>query len=369
MRSEHDSTALLALYARPSTAPERSLRDWQAVLGASRRSRVLAHLSLRLAQAGVEGAIDRRVLGHIRSVRYVVRHQRQMIRWELHELAHALRAVPGPIVLLKGAAYIAGELPLATARLAADVDVLAVRRHLPEIEQGLRNHGWRAAELVDYDERYYREWSHEIPPLTHPERQLEVDVHHAITPAMRGAGIDTEKLIEKSVAVEFDGCRRFRVLQPVDQLIHCALHTFKDSDLALRLRESMDFDLLYRHYAERDPELPDRLVARAIELEQPRSVWWSIHFARRWLGSPIPERTLAELPSPAAATVRAMTWLCDRAMLPGARMERSGLDRIAAMVLLVRYHHHRLPLAKLLPHLLEKSKRRLLQPKEAPDAL
>ncbi len=222
--------------------------------------------------------------------------------------------------------------------------------------------------LSTYDDRYYRQWSHELPPFTHPERGIEVDVHHSITPAMRGPGIATERLIERSIEVEFDGHRRFRVLQPVDQLIHCALHTFKDSDLSLRLRESMDFDLLYRHYVELNPQLPDELVARAIELNQARPLWWAIHFARRWLGSPIPERTLEMLPAPSAATVRVMNWLCDRAMLPGLRMERTGLDRLAAIALLARYQYQRLPLTKLIPHVLEKSKRRLLQPKEQPDA-
>ncbi len=274
----------------------------------------------------------------------------------------------GQIVLLKGAAYEACNLRLAGARLASDVDVLVPRSDLSAIERQLQSAGWKAKEVNDYDQRYYREWSHELPPFAHPERGIEVDIHHAITPAMRGPGVDTDRLIDKSIEVEFDGHRRFRVLQPVDQLIHCALHTFKDSDLSLRLRESMDFDLLYRHYVELNPELPDELVARALELNQARPLWWAIHFVRRWLGSPIPESTLEKLPAPSASTVRVMNWLCDRAMLPGLRMERTGLDRVAAIALLARYQYQRLPLTKLIPHVMEKSKRRLMQQKEQPDA-
>jgi hypothetical protein len=281
-------------------------------------------------------------------------------------LVRACAGFDGTIVLLKGAAYDVYGLPLVQARLASDVDLLVRRADLEGLEKTLLGAGWVSAKMNDYDDRYYRQWSHELPPFVHPDRGIEVDVHHAITPAMRGSGIDTEKLIEKSIEVEFDGHRRFRVLQPVDQLIHCAIHTFKDSDLTLRLRETMDFDLLYRHYRELDADLDDKLVARAIELGIPRPLWWSIHFARRWLGSPIPERLLEELPAPSKGTVRVMNWLCDRAMLPGPRMERTGLDRLAAIILLARYHHQRLPMTKLIPHLLNKSSRRLMQPKEEP---
>lgn len=360
---------LLDAWAGPEAAAQWPLERWPAVLGAARRSRTLGHLATRLHDASVFARLDTRLQGHLRSAQLSVRYQNQMIRRELFELGEALRDAAGPVVLLKGAAYIAAGLPMAEGRLASDIDLLVDSTALTDVERRLRSAGWQAKALTDHDERYYREWSHELPPFTHPARGIEVDVHHSITPAMRGGGVDTARLIGRSVEVGFDGHRRFRVLQPVDQLIHCAIHTFKDSDLSLRLRETMDFDLLWRqHAAQRPLELSRELVARALELRQQRPLWWAIHFARRWLASPIPADTLSMLPAPAARTVQAMDWLADRAMLPGAQVERSGLDRLCAAVLLARYHYNRLPLAKLLPHLLEKSRRRLLQPKEDPDA-
>lgn len=369
MRSCEQTRDLLQAYRSASGPESLTPTHWTGILGAARRSRTLGHLGLaKRIGDGLEGLADR-VRLHFESIDRLIAYRRARLRWELKELS---RATPRdtPIVLVKGAAYEALDLPLASARLAADIDLLVDRPHLPKVEQALRTAGWIPAELNDYDERYYREWSHELPPFKHPARGIECDLHHSITPAMRGQGVDTAKLIEKSIEVEWDGHRRFRVLQPVDQLIHCALHTFKDSDLTLRLRESMDFDLLYRHYAAADATLPEQLAARALELGQARPVWWAVHFARRWLGSPIPEsvlQALPALPAPSPATVRVMEWLCDRAMLPGPRLERTGLDRIAAMALLTRYQYQRLPLSKLIPHVLEKSRRRLLLPKDAPE--
>lgn len=359
--------ALLGLYACPASAPDAPGHVWSEVLGATRRSRTLGHLRLKLSLSGEAERIHERAQTHLASVAMLIAHRRRLLRRELAELGRATASIDGPIFLLKGSAYEALGLPLASGRLAADVDLLVDRLRLPVIEQALFAAGWLPQEMDDYDERYYREWSHELPPFKHPARGIECDLHHSITPAMRGQGVDTAKLIEKSIEVEWDGHRRFRVLQPVDQLIHCALHTFKDSDLTLRLRESMDFDLLYRHYAAADATLPEQLAARALELGQARPVWWAVHFARRWLGSPIPESVLQALPAPSPATVRVMEWLCDRAMLPGPRLERTGLDRIAAMALLTRYQYQRLPLSKLIPHVLEKSRRRLLLPKDAPE--
>ncbi len=363
--NEACSASLLRSYRNPESAARLAAARWTEIVGAARRTRSLAHLAHRLERAGVLDSLDPKVAGHMHSAQVAVRHRRALLRWELDEIAHALEPLGQTVVLLKGAAYEVAGLPLSRARAAGDVDLLVPAARLRDVEQRLRECGWDAQELSVHDERYYRDLSHEIPPLSHPERGVEVDVHHAITPSLRGPGIDTAKLIAASVEVEFDG-RPFRVLQPIDQLIHCAIHTFKDSDLTLRLRETMDFDLLYRHYCELDPGLDDRLVARAIELGFARPLWWSIHFARRWLGSPFHERTLQELPRPSQATVRVMNWLCDRAMLPGSRLERGGLDRVAAVALLARYHHQRMPLTKLVPHLLEKSKQRITQPKEEP---
>ncbi|MCL4747829.1 MAG: nucleotidyltransferase family protein [Burkholderiaceae bacterium] len=358
--------SLLWSYRSPESAAQIAPARWTEIIGAARRTRSLGHLAHRLERAGVLESLDPKVAGHMRSAQVAIRHWRALLRWELDEIAHALAPGGLRLVLLKGAAYEVAGLPLSSARAAGDVDLLVPSTTLRDVELRMRECGWDAQQLSVHDEHYYRDLSHEIPPLSHPERGIEVDVHHAITPSLRGTGVDTSKLFAASVPIEFNGHRLFRVLQPVDQLIHCAIHTFKDSDLTLRLRETMDFDLLYRHYRELDPDLDDRLVVRARELGLPRPLWWSIHFARRWLGSPIPERTLRELPRPSGATVHVMNWLCDRAMLPGLRLERGGLDRLAAVALLARYHRERMPVSQLVPHLLRKSKQRIMQPKVEP---
>ncbi|WP_311964411.1 nucleotidyltransferase family protein, partial [Acinetobacter baumannii] len=67
-------------------------------------------------------------------------------------------------------------------RLFSDVDILVPKPRLDEVEAALMLHGWASTHLDPYDQRYYREWMHEIPPKVHVRRGISIDVHHAIMP-------------------------------------------------------------------------------------------------------------------------------------------------------------------------------------------
>ena len=43
--------------------------------------------------------------------------------------------------------------------------------------------GWATTHHDPYDQRYYRRWMHELPPMLHIRRMTLLDVHHAIVPA------------------------------------------------------------------------------------------------------------------------------------------------------------------------------------------
>ena len=64
----------------------------------------------------------------------------------------------------------------------ADVDLLVPESALGAVEQALAARGWQTKELSPYDQHYYREGTHELPPMTHVERDVEVDLHHSILP-------------------------------------------------------------------------------------------------------------------------------------------------------------------------------------------
>ena len=63
-----------------------------------------------------------------------------------------------------------------------------------KVAEALQRRGWSMKALDEYDEQYYRQWAHELPPMTHAERETEVDIHHSILPVtcrlqqLRGVG-------------------------------------------------------------------------------------------------------------------------------------------------------------------------------------
>ena len=95
--------------------------------------------------------------------------------------------------------------------------------------------GWEFEPLEPYDERYYREWMHELPPMRHRRRGTLLDVHHRILPRTGRMHPPTARLLERSVAV--DGVR---VLSPSHRLLHASAHLFQDGEVFGSLRDLAD---------------------------------------------------------------------------------------------------------------------------------
>ena len=100
-----------------------------------------------------------------------------MVRMELCALDQAI-PLSRQVVLLKGAAYILQGLEFSRGRMPNDVDLLVRRSDLDETESSLLLAGWESETTDAYDQRYYREWSHELPPMRFPGHALEIDLHH-----------------------------------------------------------------------------------------------------------------------------------------------------------------------------------------------
>lgn len=351
-RLMHPAAALLLrLYRDPALAANCSPGDWALLFGAMRRARCTGLVGTRLGLAGVLGALPDVVQGQFEVARIVAAERGHLLDWELAEVARALAEFGSPVIALKGAAYRLQRLPLALGRLPGDLDLLVARHDLARAESLLRRAGWAPLPLTAHDERYYREWSHEIVPLRHPARGIELDLHHAITPGLTGLMVDTVALQGKAVPAG-----RFQVLSPADQVIHCALHTFKDSDLAGRLREVMDFDLLVRAFGHSDPAgFSQALWQRADQLGAVDALALAVRTARRWLGTPVAaqaaDASAGDVPCTSRSASRVIDRLLDLAMLPGALHRPDVVARLARGLLLIRYHRLRMPLGLLVRHL------------------
>ncbi len=340
---------LLQCLIDPTRFSALGLRQWDLLLRQARRPM----LSGRLATLAHPDALPPQVAAHLRSALCVCQHQQRTVRWEIERIAQALAPLNLPVVLLKGAAYLAGALPNAPGRFFNDVDILVPREALGVVEKTLLAAGWQPTKLDDYDQRYYRRWMHELPPLRHRLRGTTLDVHHTIVPETSRLRPDPRKLIQCSTPLPRSP---LRILAPTDLILHSATHLFQEGEFPHALRDLVDLDLLLRHFDA--PDFAMHLRRRAEELDLTRPLFYALRFTHDVLGTPLtPDAASTGAPGPLTR------WLMDRliraVVTPALPESLSARRAIAQRLLFLRGHFLRMPLSVLLPHLAHQGWRRV----------
>ena len=323
----------------------------------ARGAQVLARLHWSLQRAGVDSAafpdgVEDLLLGAQAYPRLLAARA----RWELRQLLAVARPLGIDLMLLKGGAYLEAGLPVAEGRIFSDLDLLVPEAQVDPLERALLDHGWQHQQLNAYDQRYYRQWMHEIPPLRHPRRYVEVDIHHRILPRTSRLTPDTAALLEQARPL----APGLSVLAPVDMLLHSATHLFYDGDLDGRFRELLDIHQLFQHIGADAAQL-ESLPERAHALDLVRPLFFAVQCCTSLLDTPLPtaivERISRLHPSP--RTSSALLPMMQRALLP--REPGAALNRRDAWPLYARSHWLRMRPGLLSRHLARKALRRLVR--------
>jgi Uncharacterised nucleotidyltransferase len=346
----------------PERACTWTLADWQRVLRLARRLRLMGRLAHGLRSAGLTHQLPVPVQRHVESEWRQARWRQTALRWTVERVGAVLAGTPYPRLLLKGAAYESLALDFSRGRLAGDLDILVPRAHLAEAQQRLIDAGWSEPRLDAHDQQYYHAYSHEVPPMTHPQHAFELDLHHNILPPVGQVKVDADVLLARAQASHWTG---WQLLSPVDMVLHSAAHLFLDGEPQERLRDLVDMDGMLRCFGTR-PGFWDELPARARELGLMEPLSLALHFTTRWLGLQVPAQVLV------ACTVPRGPWvhLLEKVLMPiePDALPARGQD-LAALALLVRYHRRRMPLSLLVPHLWHKVRRPRIAPEDpAPPA-
>ena len=159
------------------------------------------------------------------------------------------------------------------------------KEHLETAEKLLRFHGWVGGHHTPYDERYYRKWMHEIPPLMHIKRLTVIDLHHAILPLTARIKSDPQPLFENARALP--GFENLFVLAPADMLLHSATHLFTEGEFSHGLRDLADLDSLFRYFSA-EPGFWKELERRAEVLNLGRPLFYALRYCLAVFGTPIP---------------------------------------------------------------------------------
>jgi len=343
-RTQTEVRRLLGLViSAPEGFPALSRSEQDLALRVTRRARLLGRLADSLEQAGKLDSLPPIVADQLRSAQIMVEARKRLALWELDRIAWAVGdAAELPLVAMKGCAYLLLDLPNSRGRVFADVDLMTNEGALEELETRLNERGWRTASLTPYDDNYYRKWTHELPPLTHDAREIEVDLHHNILPRTARLKPNGHALMERSLEVAGS---RYRVLADEDMVLHAMTHLIFADDLADKLRELVDISDLLEYFSSGDSGFWSRLVQRAGELDLQRPAFYALRYTHRLLGTRIPEAILLESRAwaPPGLVVSLMDRLVPRALYPQHPDEHSRIIGITRFLLYLRSHWIRMP--------------------------
>lgn len=358
-----EANYLLAALREPDCLLSLNQSEWGQLVRQATWAGLLARLHAVIEEQGLLDKTPARARARLIAARTVADNQKRVMCWEVNRIECALKNAALPFLLLKGAAYIMLELPFARGRVSSDVDILVAKDQLSAAERCLIDCGWASTKLEEYDQYFYRTYSHELPPLRHRERGTIVDVHHTLLPPTGRLHPDPVKLI--TAAVEVAGTN-LRVLASTDMVLHSAAHAFQDGDLKTALRDLVDLDGLLRHFGT-DPRFWQQLLPRAGELQLSRPLYYALCYTRCVLNTPIPEDVLklGHQLRPPWLVLKIMDRLMADVLRPRPLSGEGFAAGLSAGLLYARSHWLRMPPWLLARHLL----RKLFVRKNTPDRL
>ena len=359
--------ALVGALKEPLGAGSLSEAGWSALLATARNHNLIGALAARLHGAGV--VAPPRAQRHLVGALQLAARQRLSVQWEAHQLHLALAEAQVPVVLLKGAAYVMAshEPPLGDGRMFGDIDVLVPRPALDAVEAALMLHGWASAKADPYDQRYYRQWMHEIPPMQHLRRGTVIDVHHTILPLTARNAPDPAQIIARAAPVP--GLPALRVPAPEDLVVHSITHLVHEGELHNGLRDLYDIHSMLTRFGT-EPGFWQRLLASGAGNDLVGPLVLGLRLVMAVFETAVPAEVLATLDAQAAPHWRRRWWpaVYAQAMRPENDEEAGMAAALARQWIYIRSHALRMPLPLLVRHLSVKAWKGLWPEERPPQA-
>ncbi len=281
-----DARFLTKALSDPGYVMNLDAQRWTALLSIAHAERLSASLAYRLDGL----AIPAKAAEFLNAAKVTAETGRTRALWEAEMARLACESLDAQVVLLKGTAFIAAGFDAGRGRLIGDLDILVPRARLDEVEAALLTAGWEWVKPDAYDDAYYRDHMHELPPLIHKERDAMIDVHHTILPLTARVTPDANALIDDAEPLG----NGLYILSPHDMLLHGIAHLFADGDLAGGLRNLWDIDRLTREHCDGE-DYWETLAYRARLHGLSRHLARALRLTRHLFATPV-DATLAGKP-------------------------------------------------------------------------
>lgn len=324
--------------------------EWEYLIRVARSSGVLPRIAVLLLAAAEKGEITLTdyALNHFIAAKRHGDLLAQQVRFETQELVNILHDKKyGNLVFLKGAAYILAGNKAGFGRIFSDIDLLVPSSLIGDVERKLQSYGWFSEHHNEYDQQYYRQWAHEIPPLRHSARATVLDVHHNIVPLISGKAPKIDLFTRNCVNLYSNA----NVLCPAAMVLHSAVHLFYQEEYGHGFRDLSDLHLMFVEFAD-DPQFRQDLIQLAVDTKFTAELALTCRYLHKVFNTPMPTKMLPDMQSflPNIAKLALLDWIFLRVLLPHHSLcKPSGLS-LANSLALLRGHWIKMPLFVLLKH-------------------
>lgn len=327
-------------------------KQWEDLVRIARYAGVLGRLSYLLKDIPAYANVPAQVKAHMQAMAAYADAQARQVRFESHHLAAVLKSAGvNQHLFLKGAAYVIGNENVAAGRTFSDIDLLVPKDEINKAERKLNLYGWFMDKYSDYDQRYYREWSHEIPPLKHSARGTVLDLHHNLVPPISGRAPDMVEFW--SLATSTDN-KRF-VLSDAGMALHSIVHLFCQEEFSHGFRDLTDIFLIFTAN-EHNQSFWQSLLRLAEKTGFTRELFYAVRYSSSILDAPCPSWVIEETDkfAPSQFVLRYHDWLFDAVLSPHHSLCKQRLFELKHLLAMNRGHWIKMPLTILIRHTVTK---------------
>jgi hypothetical protein len=330
-----------------------TLAQWDSVIPLARAAGLLGRLGALAEQHALAAALPKSAWHALEAGLTFAARQAVAVRYELRKLDAALASLDVPVLILKGAAYVSSASPAAAGRMMSDIDILVPKQAIQSAEAALMLAGWVSSPRDAYDQRYYRQWMHEIPPMRQIRRGTVLDVHHNLLPET--ARIKTRPDLLIAAARPLPGMSCLHVPADLDMILHSATHLMHEGEWGHGLRDLSDLYAMISAAANEHDDFWTMLENRAREMNLEHPLALTLAQLNRVFGLDAPPPATARSFTLGNAIINTLLTRALSAFHPDCRLPLASL---AEFVLYIRSHWLRMPPQLLLPHLLYKAFKR-----------
>lgn len=350
MKGNLDSIRFVNLFNQPESCPTLSLKDWEKFILILRASKLLSSYAQKVNQAGIFNELHPYAKRHFTNARVLADKQHKQIFFEAKELTKVISKSTEQIIFLKGAAYTLANNKASKGRVFSDIDVLVTKNSISSVERVLSIWGWLPEQLDQYDDKYYREWAHEIPPMQHASRGTVLDLHHNLVPPISGRAPDINQFVENAIDLKSGGL----ILRPAAMTLHSAIHLFINEDFDNGFRDIQDLHNLFTEFSHDDfwHDIIKLSKTTNFELE----LFLATRYSKHFFSTDIPTWVFNDVAKPFDNKIKVIFWdfIFKRALLPQHKFISVPQQSVACYMAFVRGHLLKMPLSILIKHTLHK---------------